>query len=386
MRLTIRLVAAVGVAALLLRLAAGRAAAQTADQISDAERARRAYAALMRDFALPPDERGPLLRGQGEPYAYLWPLSQALAGALALAGMPGGDARAAADLPHFLATIADYWDARVPPPGFASFPPPPLGRGGDLFYDDNGWAGLDLIEYHRQTGDPGSLAAARAVFDFLVSGWDTDPEHPAPGGIFWVRADYNGDRNTVSTAPAALLGLHLYELTREPLYWQWSMRMIGWLNSYLLSPEGLYWDHVRMDAIVDTSLRTYNQGAMIGASLAMHRITGDGAYLRWAEGIAQASMRRWADDRLHEELPGFNAILCRYLLALWVQTGNSAYRRFVEEYADQAWHDVRGPGDRFRFPLRGAQSEYEQALIGQAAIVQIEALLVWPAAALLRLV
>ena len=371
------LVAAVASAILLALLEGSSGAA--AQSPPAAERAQRGYAALKRDFTHPDARVAPaFLRGDGHSYPYAWPLSQVLAATLALAAAPSANGAYSADLRRLIVALADYWDARALPAGFASYPPPPTGTGGDLYYDDNAWLGLDLVEYHRATGDPVSLLAARKLFDLLISGWDDHPARPAPGGIFWVRADWNAHRNATSVAPAALIGLHLYSLTGEASYLDWAERMDGWLSQYLRAPSGLYWDHIEPNGRVDRAVRSYTQGAMIGVSLLFHQVTGDPGYLERAEAIAEAALRRWGDGRLADQEPVFNAILSRYLLALWAQTGKSAYREFVAGYADWAWERVREPvGDAYSFVPRGNASRGEQAMLGQASMVQIFALLTW---------
>ena len=83
-----------------------------------------------------------------------------------------------------------YWSAAGPVPGYASYVLPPLGGGGDRYYDDDGWVGLDLVRQHRSTGSTAGLAGAQAALAFVLSGWDTDPTHPYPGGVFWVEAAF----------------------------------------------------------------------------------------------------------------------------------------------------------------------------------------------------
>jgi predicted alpha-1,6-mannanase (GH76 family) len=294
--------------------------------------------------------------------------------------MPEEGGRYLAEVQGYLRGLGIYWDPRSTPPGYASYPPPPNGGGGDLYYDDNAWVAIPLLQYHRLADDPAGLAAARRVFDFLLSGWDDDPRHAAPGGIFWVKADWSRNRNTVSTAPAALAGLHLFELTEESRTWDWAVRMFGWLNRYLLSPDGLYWDHVRPDGAVDQGIFAYNQGAAVGVSLMLERITGDRAYLGWARRTADAMLAIFAEQGLEAQAPGFTALFARYLLALWARTEDERYRAFVEQYAAFTWQTRRDPtSDLFRFDLQGTASEVEQGIIAQAAMTQINALLAWPA-------
>ena len=364
-------------------LEAGPPAAQ-AQVPEHVTRALRAYTALQSAWDVWEILRTPWPEPPGGErlYPFLWPLSQVLGGTMALRALPEAGDRARVDVELPRQALEWYWDERMPPPGYASYPPPPLGRGGDLYYDDNAWTGVMLMQHTRQTGDPTSLSRARQIFDLLVSGWDSDPTHPAPGGIPWVRADWSRQRNTVSTAPAALLGLQLYQLTREAYYLDWALRMYAWVEQHLRAPNGLYWDHVEPDGTVEAVAWSYNQGSMIGASLLLYRLNGNPAYLASAVRTADAAVREWSGGELRAQPPAFNALFARYLLQLWAETGTPAYRQLIEEYADELWETVRNPvTDVFSFERRDVEP-----LLDQAAMVQLYAYLAWDPLLLRQLV
>ena len=66
------------------------------------------------------------------------------------------------------------------------------------------------------------------------------------------------DRNTVSTANGAVIGLRLYEVTRNTAYLTWAKTMLGWLDRCMLTPNGLYWDHIDLSGRVNTAQWSYN--------------------------------------------------------------------------------------------------------------------------------
>src|SRR5437764_1304422 len=90
------------------------------------------------------------------------------------------------------------------------------------------WIGLNLVRAYRLTGDAAALSRAQSVFAFIEGGWDSNPAHPDPGGVFWTQASWSRDRNTVSNAPSAELGLRLYQLTGQQAYFDWAQRMYAW--------------------------------------------------------------------------------------------------------------------------------------------------------------
>ena len=342
-------------------------------------RAREANAAMQAHYYLPDTglyrELAPPRPGDRR-FAYSWPYSQALAATLDLAGLPGGDrvtlTRAAQLRQSY---FANYWDPASRPPGGASYPLPD--GGGDKYYDDKAWVGLNLVDLYRATGDRGALADAARVFAFVVSGWDDDPRHPAPGGIFWTQSPENTtrDRNTVSTAPTAEVALHLYALTGEAGYLDWARRAFDWVERTLKDPaDGLYWDHIKLDGDIEKTKWSYNQGTMLGAAALFYRYTGDTGYLNRARQIAAASLAYYAaDDRLWSQDPAFNAIYFRNLQLLAVTAGGGGapdYQPLLDAYLDRAWAQGRDPATGLYHFGRPQPVN----LLNQAAAVQLFAL------------
>jgi predicted alpha-1,6-mannanase (GH76 family) len=338
-------------------------------------RAAAAYAAMQRAF-LTDDPR--LLRDTASPhhglrYATAWPFGQAVAATLDVS-LALGTSRA--DLHARQAGLETYWDTSTTPPGYLAHPLPPLGGGGHQYSDDNAWIALELLRSLPLTGTTALLQRAEQVFAFAVAGWDTDPTHPAPGGVFWVRRTANGDRNTVSTAPSAVLGLRLFHLTGKPHYRDWSLRMIDWVDQTLRAPDNLYWDHIDLAGRIEYAQWSYNQGTMISASVLAFQVTGDAAYLDRATRTAQAAIERYAGDGWFTQSPAFNAIFFKHLLLLDAVRPDPAYRAALQAYADAAWTWLRNPAN----DLFDDRPEHPALLIDQSAMVQIYALLVEPPA------
>ncbi|MDQ3549746.1 MAG: glycoside hydrolase family 76 protein [Chloroflexota bacterium] len=306
-------------------------------------RAEATYEALWEHFYLP-DER--LFRETAPhehwfPYSYLWPLSQTLGVSNEMAAQPDADPQHLFDVLSVVGAIERYFDADRELPAYSSYIPPPYGHENDRFYDDNAWIGLELVRAYELTGYELALVRAGQIFDYLVSGWDASEDRPNSGGVFWVESQRNRDRNTVSTAPAAKLGLLLAAQEDDPLrrryYLDWSKRMYDWVDANLRSLDGLYWDHVSEDGTIDETIFTYNQGAMLGTSLLLHRATGDERYLDRAEQIGQAALARWDSDGLLAQPIAFNAILFGDLLELDAERPDPAYVELIVTYADRIW-------------------------------------------------
>jgi uncharacterized protein YyaL (SSP411 family) len=293
----------------------------------------------------------PVTRGYRETDA--WPVSQAVAATIAVARIPG------------VTTDAAAFTAR----GFRQLGPLRLGAlyrasaGGAVYYDDNEWIAEDLLDWNLYRRDSASMARAEAIFAGVVKAWDADASTPCSGGVYWTTASGVGDRNTVSTANGALVGLRLYALTHRPVLLYWSRRMLDWLDACMLAPDGLYWDHLRIDGTIDRHEWTYNQGSLVGAYLMLYETTHDASALGRAERLADATIAAFGDDRLSAEPPEFAAVFFRRALELAAVDGRSSYVAAAQSYADAAWNVVRDP----------ATGLFSERLLGQAAFVQLYA-------------
>ncbi|WP_091672135.1 glycoside hydrolase family 76 protein [Amycolatopsis marina] len=343
-----------------------------------ARRAQETYMALQRHFYDP--ERSLYLeeypRTGGNPWSYVWPFSQAMIATQVLAGLPAVGHRYAGDVADRYRALELYWNDTTEPPGYDSYLRPPLGQGGDKFYDDNEWNALGLIQRHYMTegGDQAALDRAAEIFDLVVFGWDTDPDHPCPGGVFWTQADWSTDRNTVSNGPGAEVGLHLYLITGDEYYLDWALRMYEWVRGCLLAPNGLYWDNIRLDGSIWEAQFSYNQGVMIGAGVLLYRATGEVRYLEQARSTASTALAYYAENERYFAQPArFHAIFFSNLLQLDVIAHDPAYRAAMHWYAAESRARFRST-ETGLYRFTGAEPVQ---LLEQAGMVRIEGMLGW---------
>ncbi|MEU4396709.1 glycoside hydrolase family 76 protein [Kribbella sp. NPDC023855] len=341
-----------------------------------AARAQASYQALNKYFET--GQQGLLLEEypnhQQNPYSYVWPYSQAAIAAENLAGIPGAGRQAANEAERRLDAYELYWNATTTPKGYDSYLRPPLGQGGDKFYDDNEWIGLQLIQHYQRTGDRSSLARAKEIFALVVHGWDNDPTHPCAGGVFWTQAPWSQDRNTVSNGPGAELGAHLFLLTRDKSYLTWAKKMYDWTQKCMLAPNGLYWDHIDLKGTIEKTQWSYNQGVMLGAGALLYKATRDKKYLTDAKALAKASLAFYGtDDRLWKQPTRFNSIYFKNLLILDSIEHDRSYKAVMQAYSDRAWKEARDPATGLFHFVDGPVQ-----LLEQSGMVQIDALLAWP--------
>jgi hypothetical protein len=211
-----------------LRLAGGEVSQALAER-----RALQIYDLMQRYFYLPASHAyAGTYPPAGPGHAQVWPYSQALEATLQVARLPGAGLGALAELPSRLASLAPYRAALAGQLAYA----PIYGGKGNVFYDDNVWIGIELIDAARILHDQAALAAAQRVFAWIETGWDaTATACPGgvywlmPGGSYWNHSAANRYRTAVSTATGALLAVLLYERTGlgSDLRWRTSLRVVA---------------------------------------------------------------------------------------------------------------------------------------------------------------
>ena len=177
-------------------------------------------------------------------------------------------------------------------------------NGNDRFYDDNVWIGLDMANLYEQTNEVRFLDKAVMVWDYLMAGYD----ETCGGGIYWK--EMNGPSNTkhtCSTAPTAVLGCKLYQITKDVKYLNKAKELYEWLLGYLQDPvDHLFWDNINPEMVVSKIKYSYNAGQPMLAACLLYRITGESSYLDEARAIAQSAFRTWlslyTSDLLHKDI------------------------------------------------------------------------------------
>ncbi len=341
----------------------------------DPLRALRAFEAMQRYYYVP----GSGLYA-GEPFSYLWPFSQAFAATVSMSNVAHLPISLAAEVHARLVGLREYLDANNSgaPEGvytstlaaFDGTVAPPTGPGGAKYYDDNDWVGIELARIYKQTHNAGALGYAEGIMAFEIAGWSSDPTLACPGGIPFSNSTENVERNTVTTAPAAELGVQLYKITGNVQYLRFAEMAYNWVRACLLQSSGMYADHIRSHGVVDPTLWSYNQGTMIGAGTLLYQATGNSGYLYQARQTAQAALAYYSPQRLGEENPFFVSVYFRNILYLDAVTHDPPGPKLAQTYVDYAWEHLRNSSDIFV-----AGSPASAQLLYQAAIVQIYALL-----------
>lgn len=317
---------------------------------------------------------------EGEPFSYLWPFSQALAATVSVDEIPALRSKLRRELKARMVGLGNYFDgddSGAPEGTFTSSlaaydgtVAPPAGPGGTKYYDDNDWVGIELVRLYKLTHEAAALRLAEQIMAFEMAGWQSNPELGCPGGLPFSDSLQNTERNTITTAPAAELGVQLYAITGTAAYLQFAQQAYAWVRACLLEPSGMYGDHVNKRGVIEPRLWSYTQGAMIGAGTLLSQVTGNAEYLAQATQTAQAAMAYFTPSRLGGEIPFFPSVYFRNLLYYEAVTRSGGARSVAQSYVDYFWQRLRTSSDLFVYG-----SPPSGQLLVQAAIVQIYALL-----------
>jgi hypothetical protein len=324
----------------------------------------------------------------GEPFSYLWPFSQALAATVSVAYVPHVGVtlgvNVGKELDARLTGLNSYLDTNNSGAeegtytstlaAFDGSVAPPTGPGGTKYYDDNDWVGIELVRLYQLTHKSALLGSAEGIMAFEMAGWSTNQKFGCPGGIPFSNAATNGERNAVTTAPAAELGTLLYKLTGNGEYLQFAMKAYDWVRSCLLQPTNLYADHIGDKGVVEPALWSYNQGTMIGAGTLLYQATGNSGYLWQARQTAAAALAYFSLERLVAENPFFVSVYMRNLMYLDSITHDPPGSSLAQAYVNYAWQN-----ERLSNYLFVSGSPPSAQLLVQAAIVQVYSLLSIPA-------
>lgn len=292
------------------------------------------------------------------PHSWLWPLCALVQAANEMDGLYAGKEY----LKPVVKAIDQYYSEKLP---VAYQDYVTAERLSSRFYDDNQWIAIAYLDAYNRTKEHQYLKKAIMVYDFMITGIDSK----AGGGLYWKEGDLT-TKNTCSNAPAVLVALQLYKVTKEKKYLETALTVYDWTNKTLRSPEGVFYDAIKIPGgEIDKKFYTYNAGAMLQANALLFNITNDKKYLTEAQQIAKAAKRTFFKNN---HLPGnywFNAVLLRGCIELYKIDKNMEWIDVFRKEAVRIWAEERDEKN-----LLGKHKE--KSLIDQAAMMEIYARLI----------
>jgi predicted alpha-1,6-mannanase (GH76 family) len=230
------------------------------------------------------------------------------------------------------------------------------------FYDDNSWWGLAWVAAYDLTGEVRYLDAARTIFANLLTGWDDT----CGGGVWW--STDRSYKNAITNELFLTLAARLHQRCADGgEYLEWARREWDWFCARgLIGANGLVNDGLD-DSCQNNRGQTwtYNQGVILGGLAALHQITGDAAYLRQGEVLADAALAQLTTPgpparhgilvepgehvtaRSDRDRPQFKGIFVRYLYDFCRQSPRPSYREFIRDNARSIWANDRNSSNQF---------------------------------------
>ncbi len=311
---------------------------------------------------------------KGQEVSFLWPYSGMLSGCVSLYKTTG-DAKYRDILEkQILPGLELYWDNIREPFCYQSYPM--FNGKSDRFYDDNDWLAIDFCDYYALTKEPKYLEKAEALHAYIYSGWSEE----LGGGIFWCEQQ-RVSKNTCSNAPATVLCMKLYELTKKPEYLEWAKKTYAWTKENLCdTTDYVYWDNIALNGKIATQKYTYNSGQMIQAGVLLYKETGDESYLTDAQRTAKGSFDHFTSMRnlpngkairFYTSSPWFNVIMFRGLKALYEVDGNALYVNTMADNARYAWKNTRDENGLLGDDWSGLKNKKHKWLLDNACMLEL---------------
>jgi hypothetical protein len=269
-----------------------------------------------------------------------------------------------------------YYNTSKKPAAYACFP----NDWDDRFYDDNIWLGIDLVELYDRTKDTWYLDKAKIVWNFVLSGKDD----VLGGGIYWKEGDKTS-KNTCSNAPAAVLGLKLYQTTKDESYLNTSKEIYEWTKKNLQDPaDHLYWDNIKTNGTIEKPKFSYNAGQMLQAAVLLYNVTKNEKYLNEARLIAESAYNYYFEKYslptgetitvLKKGSLWFHAIMFRGFAELHPVDKNMKYLSAFKQSLDHAWRYARdAQSGLFSSDMSGRTTDNEKDLLTQGGIIEMYA-------------
>ncbi|MBK0379386.1 glycoside hydrolase [Mucilaginibacter sp. SD-g] len=256
--------------------------------------------------------------------------------------------------------IDQYYSERAPAPAYQAMVVKE--KVDSRFYDDNEWVAIALMDAYSRTHNKQYLEKSQMIYRFLLTGHDK----VAGGGFYWEEGNFKS-KNTCSNGPGVLVALRLYQATKQKAYLDTAVAVYNWTKQHLLSPEGIYYDAVKLPSLkIDSAFYTYNAGTMLQSGVILYNITGDKKYLTDAKNVATAAEKHFYKNG---RLPGgywFNAVLMRGYIELYKVEKDKNRLQFIINDADNIWNNERDGNN-----LLGKRKI--KSLIDQAAMLEIYA-------------
>ena len=218
------------------------------------------------------------------------------------------------------------------------------------YYDDTAWIALTIMRMYEATKEDKYLETAKDLWAYLQGAWDEEN-----GGLAWTVKKRNS-KNACTMGPATILGVHIYNVTKNQADLEWAKNIYEWEYGNLYNPAtGAVYDNYNTDTQeLSTTTLSYNQGTFGGAAYALYKATGEQSYLQTARkafyyGMTSSNIIDTGNNIIRDEGNNhnnelFKGIYMRYLVQILDEPAlESIYRNkfatFLNNNAETAWRN-----------------------------------------------
>lgn len=211
----------------------------------------------------------------------------------------------------------------------------------DRFYDDNIWLGIDFLESYELTGNVSYLNSAEQIWEFVESGRDS----VLMDGIYWCEQK-KSSKNACSNAPASVLALKLYRVTRNEVYLKAGKDLYHWTKNNLQDTDDyLYFDNMKLDGRIGKAKYAYNSGQMLQAAALLYQLTGEPQYMDDIQKLSEACSTYFFEEptqnfdfrRIKNGNVWFVAIMLRGFEEAYIVNDDSRYLKDFIQTLDYMW-------------------------------------------------
>lgn len=290
-------------------------------------------------------------------HSWLWPLCALIQGTNEMEELePGKDY-----MSGVARTIDQYYQDAPPAPAYQDYVT--AERKSSRFFDDNQWIAIAYLDAYNRNKKPVYLQKAKMIYNHMVkAGLDS----VSGGGLYWKEGQMD-TKNTCSNGPGILVSLQLYKITHDKKYLNMALSLYKWVNRYLQSPEGIYYDALKLPSLeISRPFYTYNTGSMLQSNVLLYEVTRDKKYLKEAQRIALAGKAHFFRKGRLPSNYWFNAVMLRGYAELYKVDKNKNWIDFFKEDADRIWAEERDENN-----LLGTKTQ--KSLLDQAGMLEIYA-------------
>lgn len=273
--------------------------------------------------------------------SFLWPFSGVFSATNVLLKIPAVKTKYKSYQDSLVMGVEQYHDTVRKPSGYQAYPV--KFEKTDRYYDDNGLVGIDYMESYFNTKNPLYLQRAKAVFTFILSGWNND----VGGGVTWLEG-HKDQKPACTNGMATLTALKIYQGSKDKYYLEQGEKFYSWMYKTLRDPAtGIIVNDVKLDGKQNLTFYTYNTGSLLEAAVMLYQFTGEKQYLEQAEQLAADSYKYYTgvphnkNLTMYIDLPWFVTVLFRGYEALYKVNGNYQYIAAIEKDLNYAWQNAR---------------------------------------------